>query len=271
MEIISIVFLFFGAIWARRKPSNEKNWSLDQKILPYSKFTKNEVRIFNIRNFKYTNEHDYKKRYYDKTFNLDNIKSVYYILEPFRGIKGAAHTFLSFEFENNEFIAISIEIRKKKGDKFSPIKGMFRKYEIMYVIGDEKDLIGLRANHRKDFVRVYPLKISAGKTRALFLDMLNRANKLKEKPEFYNTITNTCLTNILKHTHKISGKKIPYSLKILLPEKSDHLLHKLGFIKTKLSLEKARQRFLINKLAKKHASDPDFSVKIRASENTEQI
>jgi len=263
MEIISILFLFFGAIWARRKPSNDRDWSPDQRILPYVNIVGNNAHIHNIRNFKYKTEYDYEKQYYDKVFNLDNIKSAYYVLEPFKGLGGAAHTFLSFEFENNEFIAISIEVRKKNRDTFSAIRGMFRGFEIMYVIGDERDLIGLRANHRKDSVYVYPIKISREKTRGLFLDMLNRANKLKEKPEFYNTITNTCLTNILRHTKKISGKKIPYGLRVFLPEKSDYLLHKLGFINTKLPIEKARKKFLINNLAKKYADDPDFSAKIR--------
>lgn len=247
----------------RRKPSNNRVWSDDQLILPYAKINGDIAHVYNIRNFKYNTEHDYEKGYYNKTFKLNDIKSVYYILEPFRGVRGAAHTFLSFEFKNGEFIAISIEIRKRKGDKFSPIKGLFRKYEIMYVIGDERDLVGLRANHRKDPVRIYPLKISKEKTRTLFLDMLKRANKLKEKPEFYNTVTNTCLTNILKHTKKISKNKIPYGLKILLPEKSDHLLHKLGFINTNLSIKNARKKFLINRLAKKHKDDPDFSLRIR--------
>lgn len=269
MEIISLIFLFFGAVWIRRKPSNNRNWSPDQKILPFADFNKNKVLIHNIRNFKYKTEHNYEKKYYDKVFNLDEIKSVYYILEPFRGLKGAAHTFLSFEFKDNNFLAISVEVRKKVNEKFAPIRGMFRKFEIMYVIGDEKDLVGLRATHRKDSVRIYPLKVSKEKTRLLFTDMLKRANKLREKPEFYNTITNTCLTNILKHANKISKKKIPYSFKIFLPEKSDSLLHKLGLMDTKLSLERARKKFLINNLAKKHADDLDFSVKIRDLRNIE--
>jgi len=265
MEIISLLFLFLGALFVRRKPSNDKNWSSDQRILPYSKIIENKAFIYNIRNFKYKAEHDYKEQYYDKAFNLDEIKSAYYILEPFRGYKGAAHTFLSFEFKNNEFIAISVEIRKKKGEKFSAAKGLFKGFEIMYVIGDERDLIGLRANHRKDPVYVYPIKISREKTRGLFLDILKRANKLKEKPEFYNVITNNCLTNILKHAKKASGKKIPYGVDVFMPENSDHLLHKSGFLDTKLPLEKIRKRFLINNLAEKHANDPDFSVKIRGN------
>ncbi len=265
MEIISILFLFLGAVWAKRKPSNNKKWSPDQRVLPYAQIDKEFVYIYNIRNFKYKTEDDYEEQYYNKKLKLSNIKSAYYILEPFRGTIGAAHTFLSFEFKNNEFIAISVEIRKKKGDKFSPIKGMFRWFEIMYVIGDERDLIGLRANHRKDPVHVYPLKISHKKMLNLFVDILKRTNKLKEKPEFYNTITNTCLTNIIKHTNKISKKKISYGLKIFLPEKSDHLLHKIGLIDTKLSIEMARKKFLINNLAKKYANNKNFSVKIRTN------
>jgi len=265
MEIISIIFLFFGALFVRRKPSNNRNWSPDQRVLPYAKFNGNNVEVRNIRNFKYKTAHNYEERYYNKTFNINEIKAVYYILEPFRGLRGVAHTFLSFEFKNDEFIAISIEIRKKKGDRFSLIRGMFKGFEIMYVIGDERDLIDLRVNHRKDKVHIYPMKISKEKTQDLFLDMLKRANKLKDKPEFYNTITNTCLTNIVNHTKKASKKNIPYGLNILLPEKSDHLLHKIGFLNTKLSIKMAREKFLINKLAEEHAGDPDFSVKIRSN------
>jgi hypothetical protein len=118
-------------------------------------------------------------------------------VEPFSGIPGSAHTLLSFEFENDIFVAISVEIRKEKGESYHPAKGLFDQYELMYVIGDEKDLIKLRANYRKDTVFLYPIKAEVEDIRSLFLDMIARTNKLKEKPEFYNTLTNTCTTNIV--------------------------------------------------------------------------
>jgi len=132
-------------------PSNERVWNTDQEILPYAEIKDNFVSIYNIRNFSYASTTSYTPNYYDKTFDLNKIKKVWYVVEPFSGIPGSAHTFLSFEFEGDTFVSISVEIRKEKGESFHPIKGLFNKYELMYVIGDERDLIKLRSNLSKGF------------------------------------------------------------------------------------------------------------------------
>ena len=121
----------------------------------------------------------------------------------------------------------------------------------------------LRSNYRKDLVYVYPVKTTPEKARAVFLDIISRINKLKEKPEFYNTLTNTCTTNIVSHVNKITPKRVPFSYKVLLPAYSDKLAYDLGMIDTSLSFEDAREKYLINDRAMKYADDPDFSVKIR--------
>jgi hypothetical protein len=242
-------------------PSNDRDWSPDQAVLPYAEINNNLVSIHNIRNFTYASTTSYTIHYYDKTFDLNTIKKVWYIVEPFSGIPGSAHTFLSFEFENNQFISISVEIRKEKGESFHPVKGLFNQYELMYVIADERDVIKLRTNYRKDQVYLYPIK--SDKVRELFLDMIERTNTLKDHPEFYNSVTNTCTTNIASHVNKISPKKIPLSLKVLFPDYSDRLAYDLGLIDTDLSFEKAREKFYINDKAIKYADSPDFSIKIR--------
>lgn len=258
-------FLLLAGIlwWLVLTPSNDRDWAEDQAILPYADIQGNLITIHNIRNFEYKNTHEYIKNYYDKTFDLDKIKKIYYIVEPFSGYKDAAHTFLSFEFENNEFVAISIEIRKEKGEKFSALKGLFKQYELMYVIADERDVVKLRSNYRNDKVYVYPVNTTKEKIQKVFLDMITRANTLREKPEFYNTLTNTCTTNIMAHVNNISPKRIPFSLKVLLPAKSDELAYDLGLIDTSLSFEETRAKFLINKKAAEYAHDTEFSKKIR--------
>jgi hypothetical protein len=196
---------------------------------------------------------------------MKKIKKVWYVVEPFSGIPGSAHTFLSFEFENSKFLAISVEIRKEKGESFHPIKGLLNQYELMYVIADERDVVKLRSNYRKDLVYVYPIKTTEEKARSMFVDMITRVNDLKDHPEFYNTLTNTCTTNIVRHVDKISPNKIPmFNLKVLFPENSDKLAYDLGLIDTNLSFEDARKRFFINERALKYAERPDFSVKIRS-------
>ncbi|MBI5126523.1 MAG: DUF4105 domain-containing protein [Candidatus Taylorbacteria bacterium] len=267
LVIISCSVLVFVITSFVTTPSNDRNWNEDQKILPSAEVQGDKVMIRNIRNFSYASTTSYTAHYYDKTFDLNEMKKVWYVVEPFSGIPGSAHTFLSFEFERNQFVSISVEIRKEKGEAYHPFKGLFNNYELMYVIADESDVIKLRSNYRKDLVYVYPIKTTSEKARALFLDMVSRANTLKDHPEFYNTVTNTCTTNIVHHVNTITPHKVPFfNLRILLPANSDKLAYGLGLIDTDLSFEKARERFLINDRAMKYANDPDFSVKIRGEE-----
>lgn len=261
--VVGIIILPFLLAYIFIRPSNDRDWNLDQAVLPYAEITDNLVSIHNIRNLHYASTTSFITEYYDRTFDLEKIKEVYFIVEPFSGYVGAAHTFLSFEFEGDLFVSISVEIRKEKGESFSALKGLLNQYELMYVIADEKDVVKLRSNYRKDLVYVYPIKTTKEKVKVAFLDMVNRANKLKEKPEFYNTLTNTCTTNIVSHVNKISPKRVPFSLKILLPAESDRLAFDLGLINTDLSFEKAREKYLINDRALLYADSPDFSRKIR--------
>lgn len=246
------------------RPSNDRDWNLDQQVLPEISISGDEVSIKNIRNFTYRSPSDYTPGYYDKTFNISKLKNVYYMVEPFSGHgAGAAHTLVSFEFEGDNFVAISVEIRKEIGESFSPIKGLLRQYELMYVIGDERDLIKLRSNYRKDKVYLYPMAGSIEKKQALFLDMVTRAKELQQNPEFYNTLFSTCTTNLVAHLNKISPNRVPFSYKVLMPAYSDELAYDLGLIDTDLSFEETRQKYLINDRAEKYANDPNWSIKIR--------
>lgn len=245
------------------RPSNDRDWTTDQAVLPYADIDGNKITIHNIRNFTYTSTSDYTPLYYDKTFDLDTLKNIYFIVEPFSGYAGAAHTFLSFEFEGNNFVSISAEIRKQKGESFSAGKGLLRQYELMYVVADERDAVKLRSNYRKDKVYMYPVIASTEKMRSVFLSMVEDINVLKEKPEFYNTLTNNCTTNIAKHINKASPGRVSWNLTFLLPENSDRYAYEQGLIDNTISFEDLRTKYYINDLAEKYAESPDFSLKIR--------
>ncbi|MCX6756552.1 MAG: DUF4105 domain-containing protein [Candidatus Nomurabacteria bacterium] len=263
IKYLFFVFLIVSAIFIAIKPTNTADWALDQQILPSAKISNNFVTIDNVRNFSYTSVSDYTPSYYTKTYNLNKIKSVDYIVEPFGEFGGAAHTFLSFGFEGGEYVAVSVEIRKKKGQSFSPWKGLLKQYTLVYVVADEKDVVKLRTNYRKDDVYVYPTKIDQLHAKQLFLSMIQRVNKLQNEPEFYNTITNTCTTNIVRHVNEISEIKVPISYKVLMPGYSDKLAYDLGLLDTNLPYEKIRERYKINDKAMKYADDVNFSIRIR--------
>jgi len=250
-----------------RSPSNDRDWVADLEILPYAEFEDNFVHIHNIRNNTYRYPLDFDVAHYDKTFDLDNLISVDYMVEPFSGWRGLAHTLVSFGFENDsgkmDYIAISVEIRREEGENFSPFLGLLRQYELTYVVADERDVIKLRTNHRGDDVFLYPMKATKEKKQQLFVSMIERVNTLREEPEFYNTLTSSCTTNIVKHVNEITPKRIPFSHKAILPGYSDELAFEIGLIDTDLPFEKAQKHFQINDLAEEHGDAEDFSIKIR--------
>ena len=261
--IILAAMIIFGLYLSFKSPSHDRDWTVDQAVLAHAEIKGDIAAIHNIRNFRYESTDKFTPGYYDKSFNLEQIKKVYYIVEPFSGFRGAAHTFLSFEFEGDQFVSISVEIRKEKGESFSAVKGLFREYELVYVIADEQDVVKLRSNYRKDKVYVYPVKTTTENAKKLFLDMLLRANAIKEKPEFYNTLTNTCTTNLVAHVNEIIPGRIPFSLKILMPAHSDELAREIGLIDQNISIEELRAKYKINERALRYADDPQFSVRIR--------
>lgn len=246
------------------QPSLSRNWTEDQKILARTTFNKDgTVSIENIRNIDYRSTADYTTRYYDASYDPRKIIRAWFLVEPFESF-GAAHTLVSFEFDDGRFLSISAEIRKEIGEAFSPFKGMLNQYELVYVVADEKDVVRLRTNYRKDKVYLYPIKTKQEKVRAVFIDMLKRANSLAKKPEMYNTLTSNCTTNIVSHVRKFSADAIPWwDFRYLFPATVDKLVYDAGLIDTDLSIEKVRERFFITPRAQENDQNLDFSRVIR--------
>ncbi len=260
---IVVCFTLLATGYFFRTPSLERPWSPDQAVLPTAVVVGDIVTISQVRNFIYTDKDTYTRQYETRTYDLSQLTSADYVVEQFGGI-GAAHTFLSFGFKGGEYVAISAEIRKEVGEEFSPLKGMLRQYELMYVIADERDVIKLRTNYRNHPVFLYPVKASSTDIRSLFISMLTRANMLAESPEFYNTLTNTCTTNIARHINDISPGRIPFDIRLLMPRNSDLLAYKMGLLDTEVGESELRTTYVITAAAQKYAKDPEFSERIRA-------
>lgn len=255
--------------WAERSflktliPSNDRDWTTDQAVLPTAEFRGRQVTVRNIRNIRYRTIDDFDVHYYDRTFNLDQVTSVDFIVVPFNDTPGIAHTMLSFGFEDRQYVGLSVEIRKERGEKYSPIKGFFRQYELMYVLADERDLILKNCLQWRANVYIYRTKAGPEQARKLFEDVLNRVNKLAAEPEFYDTLTNNCTTNIRNHINRCFPDRVPYDYRVLLPGYSAELAYDLGLLDTELSFVETQRRSRVNYAAWLYRDAPDFSVKIR--------
>lgn len=245
-------------------PANDRDWSPDQARLASVAVIGDTLDLRNVRNTKYRSTLDYDVRWEDRVLDLAQLESVWFVVEPFADWRGPAHTFLSFGFADGEYIAISAEIRRERQESFSPLKGLLRQYELIYIVGDERDLIGLRANHRRDDVFLCRIRATPATMRALLLSMLDRANALTTRPEFYDTLTNSCISNIVDHIELIAPGRIPFSVMTLLPAYADDFAFELGLIDTTLPRDSYRAAHRINDLALAHADREDFSAGIRS-------
>jgi hypothetical protein len=254
----------FAAVVLSRHPSNDRQWSPDERELATARFTGDSVYVRNVRNVHYRTTHDFDVHYEDRAYDLRRIESVWFVVEPFSGMKGPAHTFVTFGFDDGRYVGISVEIRKEVGESFSPWRGVARGYELTYVVGDERDLIGLRANFRHDSVYLYRTTATPEKAREMFVSMLTRANKLAAEPEFYNTLTSTCTTNIVRHVNEIAPKRVPFSFKTLLPAYADELAYKVGLLDTTVAFDTLRARAKINARAAAAGESLEFSKLIRS-------
>jgi hypothetical protein len=255
------------ACWSGIKPSNDRHWVTENAVLPYATFEGEHVTLHNIRNNDYRTETDFTPRYYDRTFDLQQLNSVDLFAVYWMG-PAIAHVFVSFGFADGNHLAISIEARNERGEGYSTIKGFFRQYTLYYDVGDERDIVRLRTNYRKDppeEVHLYRLHGPVGNGRAVFLDYLREINSLKDHPAFYNTLTTNCTSNIWLHG-RVNPGHVPYSWKILLSGHFPEYLYEMGRLDTSLPFDELQKRSIINPLAQAADQAEDFSQRIRASQ-----
>jgi hypothetical protein len=259
-----ILFALLLGWWASINPSNDRDWQPEVARLAYADIDGNRVTIRNIRNFDYRSETDFTPAWYDKTFDVSKLESVDLVAVYWMG-PAIAHTILSFGFEGGDHIAFSIETRKEKGEAYSTVKGFFKQYELYYVVADERDVIRVRTNYRKDppeDAYVYRLHAPVENGRRIFLEYIKRINRLKNKPEFYNTLTDNCTTGIWMNSRVNPGHP-PLSWKILASGHVPEYLHEAGRLAPGISFDELQRKAHVNARAQAADQDADFSRQIR--------
>ncbi|HZO08792.1 MAG TPA: DUF4105 domain-containing protein [Myxococcota bacterium] len=247
--------------WLRIPPRNDRDWLPDVARTARTSFDGSRVTVENVRNFAYRSETDYDERWETRTFDLDHVIGANLFLS-FWGPTLIAHTIVTFEFDDAPPLAISIETRKEKGETYSAVLGFFRHYELYYVVADERDVIGVRADWRGEHVRLYRVKMPAAEARALLVDYLQEVDRLAAKPQWYNAFSHNCTTAIRQHRRRL-GTAQAFDWRILANGRLDELMYERGAIDTTLPLDELRVRSDVTERARAAGDAPDFSRRIR--------
>jgi hypothetical protein len=256
-----VLYLCVVAWWISIPPLHDRNWRQEVAVMPRAVIDGDRVRLTGVRNFEYRSRNDFTVRYEEREVQLSHLIALdFYVSYFMEGPVG--HTFVSFIFDNAPPLSISIETRPEVGEGFAPVASMFKQFELIYVVGDERDLVGVRANHRQEPVYLYRLNTSADDARRLLLVYLERINELADRPEFYHLLTNSCTINIVRYANA-AGREGRIDIRHILNGLADSYLYRSGRIDTTLPFDELRRRSLITVRAADGAAD--FSQRIRAS------
>ncbi|MGA9123587.1 MAG: DUF4105 domain-containing protein [Pseudolabrys sp.] len=262
---IVLVVLFLGVVawWISIPPSHEREWRPEVAVMPRAIIEGDTVSIHGVRNFDYRSRDDFTVRYEERKIQLSHLTGLDFFVSYWsEGLVG--HTFLSFIFDNAPPLSISIETRPEVGEGFDPVASLFKQFELIYVVGEERDLVRVRTNYRKETVYLYHLNTRPDDARRLLTIYLERINELADRPEFYHLLSNSCTINIIRYANA-AGRAGRFDIRHLLNGMIDSYLYHSGRVNTTLPFDELRRRSQINEAAKAAGDAPDFSERIRAS------
>ena len=259
------IVLFVGVVgwWISILPSHHRPWRPEVAVMPRATIDGDRVRITGVRDFDYRSRNDFTVHYEEREVQLSHLTGLDFFVS-YWSEGPVAHTFVSFIFDNAPPLSISIETRPEVGEGFDPLASLFKQFELIYVVGNERDLVRVRTNYRKETVYLYRLNSPVENVRKLLLVYLERINELADRPEFYHLLTNSCTINIIRYANA-AGRTGQFNIRHLLNGLIDSYLYHSGRVNTDLRFEELRRRSLINDIAEAADNAPDFSDRIRAS------
>ena len=261
--VFALLFLGVLAWWTSIEPSPNHVWRPEVAVMPRAIINGDHVRLTGYRNFDYRSTDDFTEHFEDREVSLTNLVSVDLFLSYWKpGPVG--HTFVSFCFDNARPVCISIEAKPEMYQGFSVIPTLFKQFQLIYVVGDERDLVRVRTNFRPEEVYLYHLRVSPETARQLFLVYLERINQLADRPEFYHLLKNSCTINIVRYANMV-GRQGGWDYRHLLNGWVDRYLYETGYLDTSLPFSELRRRSRINDAAEAADNAEDFSERIRAS------
>jgi hypothetical protein len=256
-----LLFVLVQGWWLGIEPSNDREWLADVARVPTVTFDGDLVTIKNVRNFHYRSETDFDEIWETRTYDLSQLRGIDMYLS-YWGSPMIAHTIASWEFADGQHLAVSIETRKEVGEEYSAVLGFFRQFELYYVVADERDVIGVRTNHRGEDVYLYRMKTPLPEARAMLVSYLEAMNRLVSAPSWYNALVDNCTTVIRQHQRQEAPGK-SFDWRIIVNGYIDELGYERDTIDTSLPFDELRRSSNITERGKAAGASPDFSRQIR--------
>lgn len=242
------------------RPSHNRDWQKPQEFTAYAEVDGEKVTVHHFRSFDYGPDSEIIPNWSTREFDLKNLTGMDFFMTTW-GSGMAGHPIFSFDFGEQGHLAFTIEARMEKGETFSLIPGLYRRYELSYIPSEESDAVRVRTNFREnENVCLYRTVATPKQARDRFMEFLETMDDIRKQPRFYNIISSNCTTAVRS---QMTGG-FPFDWRIIINGKLDEMLHERGLLVTGgLKFDELKRRAFLNPKLREHPEKAGFSERVR--------
>lgn len=239
---VSIAFLVW---WMRLRPRQDRVWEPTAAVLPRVIRTGDVFTIENVRNFEYRTLDDYVQKFETRAYRLANLRGLEIVFFTW-GSPWMNHPAFIFDFGEDGRICMSIEVRFRKGQKYSVVRSLYRQQELIFLAADERDVILRRTKYAQgEGGYLYRFIADLSEIRAAFLDYVDAINSLYDTPRWYHALFANCTTSF----YRLANSRWRLDWRVFVNGRLDRALYSAGRLDHSVPFPELRRRAYLNDIA----------------------
>lgn len=218
----AVAILLGGVMLA--EPRLDRKWVEHLSVMPEISLSDGSFSLDPVVDWSYGVDGPTQKHKTTFASTFDDLRNVWFVVEPQPGGDYAAHTLILFEFGGDRIVGLTVEARLEEDETYDAVQGVFNKFELSYIWATARELLTRRVTFLDKDVYIYPLQLEAQQKRNFLRELLKGTIDVSTHARFYNTITSNCTNELAK----VAGLGWHYSW--VLTGYSPQRLHELRII-----------------------------------------